>query len=119
MLMRLRPRRIASYSAASARAYHSALLPPACQPATPIESVIRSLTPGKPRTTSGTPGAGTGGSRSRPYSAGWPVAAGARTRPRQTGDQAVAPDIGEEDLADDTQDLVADVVPLGVVDTLK
>jgi hypothetical protein len=47
------------------------------------------------------------------------VAAGARTRPRQTGDQAVAPDIGEEDLADDTQDLVADVVPLGVVDTLK
>ena len=39
--------------------------------------------------------------------------------PAHTRDQAVAPDIGEEDLADDTQDLVADVVPLGVVDTLK
>ena len=28
--------------------------------------------------------------------------------PTHTGDQAVAPDIGEEDLADDAQDLVAD-----------
>ena len=36
-----------------------------------------------------------------------------------TGDQAVAPDVGEEDLADDTQDLVADVVPVGVVDALE
>jgi hypothetical protein len=43
MLMRLRPRRFASYSAASARAYHSALLSPACHSATPIESVIRSI----------------------------------------------------------------------------
>src|ERR687892_393498 len=38
MLTRLRPRRFASYSAASARAYHSAPLSPACQPATHIFS---------------------------------------------------------------------------------
>ena len=36
-----------------------------------------------------------------------------------TGDQAVAPDIGEEDLAYNAQDLVADVVPAGVVDALE
>jgi hypothetical protein len=51
-----------------------------------------------------------------------------RARPRQQEpelvsaqprDQAVAPDVGEEDLADDAQDLVADVVPMGVVTRLK
>jgi hypothetical protein len=36
-----------------------------------------------------------------------------------TGDQAVAPDMDEQDLADDPQDLVADVVPVGVVDALE
>ena len=46
--MQLRPRRFAWYSAASARAYHSALLSPACQPATPIDSVIRSMTSDSP-----------------------------------------------------------------------
>jgi hypothetical protein len=50
MLTRLRPRRFASYSAASARAYQSALLSPACQPATPIDSVIRSMASGWPPT---------------------------------------------------------------------
>ena len=39
--------------------------------------------------------------------------------PAHTGDQAVAPDIGEEDLAYNAQDLVADVVPAGVVDALE
>ena len=39
--------------------------------------------------------------------------------PAHTGDQAVAPDIGEEDLADNAQDLVADVVAASVVNALE
>jgi hypothetical protein len=39
--------------------------------------------------------------------------------PAQTGDQAAAPDMAEEDLADDTQDLVAGVVGMRVVDALE
>jgi hypothetical protein len=39
--------------------------------------------------------------------------------PAHTGDQAVAPDIGEEKPAHDAQDLVADVVPMDVVDPLE
>jgi hypothetical protein len=35
--------------------------------------------------------------------------------PAHTRDQAVAPDIGEEDLADDVQHLVADVVAASIV----
>ena len=46
MLTRLRPRRFASYSAASARANQRALLSPVCQAATPIDSVIRSILQG-------------------------------------------------------------------------
>ena len=121
MLMQLRPRRFASYSAASARAYHSALLSPACQPATPIESVIRSMTSGQPRTTSGRDARS---SHRRVAIRGRVVRAGPWQQepelvPAHTGDQAVAPDVGEEDLADDAQDLVADVVPAGVVDALE
>jgi hypothetical protein len=39
--------------------------------------------------------------------------------PAHTGDQALAPDIAAEDLTDDAQDLVADVVPMDVVDPLE
>jgi hypothetical protein len=38
--------------------------------------------------------------------------------PAYTGDQAVAPDIGAEDPTDNAQDLVAGVVPMGVVNPL-
>ena len=38
--------------------------------------------------------------------------------PAHTGDQAVAPDIGAEDPTDNAQDLVAGVVPMGVVNPL-
>ena len=39
--------------------------------------------------------------------------------PAHTRDQAVAPDVGEEDLAYNAQDLVPDVVPAGVIDALE
>jgi hypothetical protein len=39
--------------------------------------------------------------------------------PTHARNQAVAPDISEEHLAHDTQDLVADVVPVSVVDALE
>jgi hypothetical protein len=39
--------------------------------------------------------------------------------PAQTGDHAVAPDLGDEDFAHDPQDLVTDVVAMGVVDLLE
>jgi hypothetical protein len=121
MLIWLRPRRFASYSAASVHADHRALLSPACQPATPIDSVIRSMTSGWPRTTS------CRGARSSHTRVAIPtviVRAGPwQQEPElvsaQTGDQAVAPDIGQEDVGYDAQDLVEDVEPVGVVDPLE
>jgi hypothetical protein len=129
MLMRLRPRRFASYSAASARAYHSALLSPACHPATPIESVIRSLTSERdPLADLGEAAHDERAGRQELAQAGRDpgriVRAGPWQQepelvPAQAGDQAVAPDVGEEDFADNAQDLVADIVAMGVVDPLE
>ena len=120
MLTWLRPRRFAWYSAASARANHRPPLSPACQAATPIESVIRSMISGWPRTTSRRD------ARSSPKRVDPCRIARARLEqqepeliPAHTRDQAVAPDIGAEDLAYNAQDLVAGVVPMGVVNPLE
>ena len=120
MLTRLRPRRFASYSAASARAYHLVLLSPGCQPATPIESVIRSMISGWPRSTSGRDAklAQANGDPGRIVRA-CPWQQEAELVPAQTGDQAVAPYIGEKDLAYNAQDLVPRSCPWVSLTRLK
>ena len=121
MLTRLRPRRFASYSAASARAI-------------PFGTAFARMPTGHPDRerdplddlgmTAHDERAGREELAQAGRDPGRVVRAGPWQQepelvPAHTGDQAVAPDIGEEDLADNAQDLVPDVVPVGVVDALE